>query len=219
MACEQLKGINVIASDVHGEFDRFQRFCRLIQDIDPKKVYLLGDILQIGKSSDDNLCMQLALDKGFNRVSGNHESLATLRAMTLKAFQRKRGLHDIDQQMFEENMGRILELPLELRRGIYLFTHTLPKNKKVTTLDDAREVFDYLDEHNLNTVFIGHFHEPRSFYYEPRRRIYGEEKEETFELGSERKYVINPGSLGARAIGSYILFDADKRLVQRKKIE
>jgi predicted phosphodiesterase len=223
---QKLSGVYAVASDIHGDARRLIIF-NDSNERDPEKTIILGDIVE-GNLFDqkqtelDNACVDIVRNRGFMAVRGNHCDLAAELSRYPKLAEQY--ANDKTLPSFMKNMRHYLpSLQRQIQIGNCLFAHTFPidEDKRIKTLADAKEAFDELSERHPDVAacFVGHYHEPVCFYQDIKTRECGEEKGNQIQLSPGRKYIINPGSLGAREIGNYILFDADKRIVKRVRVE
>jgi len=214
-----------IAADVHGDLNRLQAFTAEVSDIAPSDVYILGDVLQFGRSLEDNMCVHIVREAGFNVVTGNHEVWAIMRGMmrsldapTTQAEKRK--TWDIDKEIELLNIDYMMALPSEITRDDLLFAHSIPEGygstDDIRTPENMKQAFNYLQERpHISSCFVGHCHTPICRYRHRETGEYGAEAEPVVRLATDRIYIITPGGLGMSDEGRFLLFDPDERIVHR----
>lgn len=209
----------IIASDVHGNLERLKAFVEQINGVNPKEVYILGDLIDWGCSPEDDECVNIVKSKGFNVLKGNHEDWS----LNIPAIRQH---YKLDEFLSDENIRYLTELPEEMFNGECIFRHVMPPvssigiMKRTRNIQDAKEAFEYLATNpKIKIGFLGHYHNPVCFFYDERVPRYGNELRRAFSLTDKRIYLINPGSIGQSKKGNYVIFDKDKRTLERKELE
>lgn len=208
--------VTAVISDIHGEFERLQKVMTQLNGIKPEDVYVLGDMIQWGTSFPENRCLELIRQRGFNAIGGNHEDLSLKMRKILKD-EKKRSI--METSIWPENIKYLEGLAPYMSKNGFMFAHMIPPNTgiRISNLDHAKVAFDYLSESHpdVQVCFVAHYHNPICFYYDPKKAKYGEECRQQFRLHPERKYIINPGSVGKRETGSFLFFEPSTKTVQR----
>ncbi len=205
-----------IISDIHGDFARLDK---AYQQLDPRTVYALGDIIHWGVHFDENRCVDLVRNSESRAVRGNHEDTA----LEIMAAQRERaGTSEMEAKIWPQNIEYLRALPQLITEGDLLFAHNIPPDSfvRVESMDLAKEAFKYMEVQHPGTrvAIIGHYHEPVCFWHDPRKDRYGEIRAETITIRPGIRYIVTPGSLAKREPGSFAILDIDRRVIQRRQI-
>lgn len=208
-----------ILSDVHEDIDRLQTAYGQLNSINPKDIYVLGDMLRFGVTPGENSCLDFLRDREVNVVRGNHEDLAL---NIRKLLQGASGRSGMDENISPENIQYLEGLPLQISRDDYMFSHTIEPggDRRVIDTEHAKVVFDYMarEQPGVKVWFIGHSHESACFYYDASSGEVGNEKGDKILLKDDRVYIVNPGSLGKGDIGSFVLFNPENGKIERKTL-
>jgi len=205
----------LIMSDIHGDVARFKRTLVTHQGIRPEDVYVLGDLVEWAMTPQENDCVSMTREFGFGAVRGNHEDIAVSirelladNAEAMEAYQAFSGV----------NTQYMADLPVDITRGGYLFAHTVPPGSCdfVHDLTSAERALRHVlgQRPGIRVCFIGHSHEPGCFFFDSTQQTYGEHTQSKVRLAEDRVYVVKPGSLGERKVGSYLLADPDTHVLE-----
>jgi len=194
-----------IASDIHGNIERFRQFVNRVRNIDPKNVFILGDLIHWGKTKEEDLCVDLARVNEYNLVRGNHEDHHVNFGSTQEY-----------NTISPKNIQFLQSAPERIETPEALFTHTLTSpHANLLRINNINDLSGVAPQHAIN--FFGHSHQPQCFLYDPETNIWSEEQAEKIRLNTKYSYAINPGSLGISPKGDYILFDPRKKIIYREQ--
>jgi len=182
-----------IISDIHANIEAFEVVLSEIDKERVDKIICLGDI--VGYGPNPNEVVDLIIEKNITSIKGNHDEGMVNQSIVFqfndfgrKALEWQRGI------LKRSNFTFLESLPLELIFDDFHIVHGAPSNyfKYIITLRDA------LDEENFmkkNMVLIGHSHRAGVFSITDKEYFPMPEGGE-FILRREKKYIINPGSVG-----------------------
>lgn len=201
----------IIASDIHGSYARLKSF---INKYDDFPIVLLGDILNNGSSYNESRCLTLLREKKIPCVRGNHDDDALAR---LQGGSKRKSNLFRKTSLERKDFKVLAKMEHELFSDDCLYVHNPIEERKVKTIDDAKQAFNRLSNYpDVNVCFLGHYHTPIAFSYELKSGICDLIKESDFFLKKGFKYLINPGSLGIYA--DYIVYDKQNKSITRKKL-
>lgn len=187
-----------IISDIHSNLEALQAVLKDIRERDIHEIYCLGDI--VGYGPDPDPCLDLIRTAGIHAIPGNHDEAVlqpqltgTFNALATKAIDWTRA------QLSSENLQYLAALPSQLQRHGCLFIHgALTAAHNYINSDAAAaenlEIFSrqYPD---LHICFFGHTH-ISICYGEKRNMSPPHDCSLPVFLGSDERYLINPGACG-----------------------
>lgn len=199
-----------VCADVHANHKRFRKFAAEVKGLDPKGVFVAGDLIDYGREKGDKKVLDLVRRKGFTYVSGNHET------DVFPSFKHER-IKSLDCDKY---VDFIQQLPFEVKFNGILFSHFLPlrDRTRIFNLEQAAKALDHVVKRGFNLAFYGHSHVRSCFSYDLETGQYDDFDEDEFCLNASKVYIFNPGSLGKSAEGSYVRFSLDSRCVERRFI-
>jgi len=190
-------------SDIHSNL---QALTAALADADSRgidQIYCLGDI--VGYGGSPNECVDLVRQRASAVVLGNHD-LAGLNPSEGDYFTKpgRIAAEWTNKTLTEENRKFLSALPYTLEVEPCTLAHASPKDpttwQYVSSIDAARAQFAHF---TTKLCFIGHTHVPV---------VCGEDLT-TFKFKKERRFLINPGSVGQPRDGnpklSYGILDTD----------
>lgn len=210
-----------IATDIHGNLPKLERFAYETRDLPPENVFILGDIIHWGNTFQENMCIDLIRKAGYQTVRGNHEerALSTRRAYNIV---KTKDTGDLYKKCFPENISFLENLREEIRINGYIFTHGIQTPRRtrhrIRNVRDAQEVSETLNQNpEISTYFVGHAHEPTCFTYDPKKKKWKEEKRRKFQLKERNISIINPGSL-CIGTGNYLTFNQYNKTMEWRQL-
>ena len=187
----------LIISDIHSNLVALETVLHAAGSYD--ELWCLGDT--IGYGPRPNECINLMRSHGKVVISGNHD-LACLEKIDLSDFNpdARTANRWNGQQLSAENRAWLE--PLSAMRKIndeFSIAHGSPREpiwEYLLTPDQARENFPYFETH---VCFIGHSHVQLGFRLNTDgrcERFLPDHNGHTVELKPERRFLLNPGSVG-----------------------
>lgn len=214
-----------IFSDVHGNLEAMRAVRAAYESERIDRFLFAGDL--VGYGASPNECMGLVREITGEAVLGNHDAAVSGLMDYSYYYDAARKVLDLHAEVLTpDNREWLANLPYYRRYpelGIKL-CHGSPIDEKEFDYIFAPEqayallpYFELLDQ----ITFIGHSHLCRVFALTDR--TVEEIADKTFQVDTERKFIISVGSVGQprdydnRA--SYTIFDTDTRLFQFKRVE
>lgn len=215
--------IYALISDIHGNLEALQAVLKYIQfhekDID--KIICLGDI--VGYGADPGECISITREISDIILAGNHDfavcgltSIEDFNAYATEAVLWSR------KNLNEEEINFLKGLPLTHQEKIADFAHS-----SLHRPDSWRYIFGKTDTFidfqimEKKILFVGHTHVPVVFENAgvEVKRVDSPE----LSLNSDKKYIINPGSVGQprdrNPKASFAIFDSEKSSLKTIRIE
>ena len=198
-----------VISDIHSNLEALNvalEFIKTRDDIDD--VVVLGDI--VGYGANPNECITICKEVSDTIVLGNHDKAAFDKETRLSFnVNAVRSAEWTEENLEDNNIMFLKNLPLTIKRERFLFVHSSPHNPGgwlyISGMYDAQfRVFEQ------SVCFIGHTHIPK-IYAEGK---VPEKKNGKYYLSQEEKYVINVGSIGQprdrNPALSFVIFNEDE---------
>ncbi len=183
-----------ILSDVHANLPALEAVLARIQEIGVYQTVCLGDV--VGYNANPNACANMLREHGVLTILGNHDAVAC-------GLEEAWGFNPVAyeaamwtrEKLNEENTEWLRSLPDILNFGSFVAVHGAPKNHNTYLFawEDVLPHLYFLEEQNTNICMIGHTHSPAIFSEDG---MYTVDDDCTFELGFEKKFFVNPGSVG-----------------------
>jgi diadenosine tetraphosphatase ApaH/serine/threonine PP2A family protein phosphatase len=220
----------LIISDIHANLEALEACLQAAPAHD--RVFNLGDI--VGHGANPNEVTERARQLGTVFVRGNHDK-ACSGVSSMEDFNPIAGLAVLwtRQKLTEENLQFLRDLPhgpimpLENVECV----HGSPRDEDEYVLA-RRDAASILVQVTPPVTFFGHTHVQGGFWIDENNQAEGaiemkygsrEGKQEfTLNLDGERKYMINPGSIGQPRDGdpraAFALYDTDQNLVTYHRV-
>jgi predicted phosphodiesterase len=207
-----------ILSDIHANLEAFRAVLARTAELGTDRVICLGDI--VGYYADPNACVDLVRSEGVICILGNHDAVAcgieepdvfNLEARTAILWTRERLLPE--NRSFLSGLPRVMQID-----DMFLCHGSISDTNRYLLYDsDARENFALMVElpGRPLTCFFGHTHARAA--YSLAGPVLAQELGDAILLSSNKRYLINPGSVGQprdndpRA--AFIIYDAQERTV------
>ncbi len=198
--------IYAIFSDLQGNFEAVAQFFRETEG--RVTTYLcLGDIVQDGKTYDENRVIDLLREHAVIGVQGNHD------AELLK--RRDEAL----QKISPENLEYLAALPETRSINGFHLVHA-PNGRRILENRDAEHAFSELPP-EVRILLFGHSHQPAIYHLQKGGRVRNElVGKQSVVLEERGRYLINPGGVGLRwgAPQTYMLYDAERRGIELQRL-
>jgi predicted phosphodiesterase len=213
-----------VIADIHANLEALHAVLARIEVLGADETVCLGDI--VGYNADPNECVDILRARNIRCILGNHDACAA-------------GLEDPDSfnpvaqravlwtraELTGENRVFLKNLPREQRVGNIFFFHGSihDTNRYILYMNDATDNFNQLAGmgDSLQIGFFGHTHVRAVLYY--YQRAVSVELAPDLKLAEEKRYLINPGSIGQPRDGdpraSFLVYDADDHRVTFNRVE
>ena len=211
----------LILSDIHGNVQALEKVIEEIAATRPDFVVSLGDVVGYGANPSD--CIDL-VDQHCNiRVCGNHDFVAAGLAESENFNITARISIEWTKSSLSARQKELLNAYDTVRRhGECLFAHSSPVSpldwEYIYTIGQAERIFRETD---ARFIFIGHTHVPGIISYDPVSG-YSVENSSKVEVEPNRRYLINPGSIGQPRDGvraaSFALIDVQRSRISLRRI-
>jgi len=204
-----------IFSDIQGNLRALEQF---FANVNADRFYCLGDIVQHGKTFDENRVVDLLIERKVLCVAGNHDSgLVT----------KFRASPDRFPLILPETVEYLGALGDELTniiipgRNIHLSHYGHSMSQRVFTTQEALSEFEVMVERGIRIAFLGHSHKQFVFSREGNGRILEEQLGKPVILRDKKTYLVNPGTLGAYGDvqHTYATFDPQRGVVEIKQLQ
>jgi diadenosine tetraphosphatase ApaH/serine/threonine PP2A family protein phosphatase len=206
-----------IISDIHANLEALREVFNYIDGHNVEKVYCLGDI--VGYGPNPNECIELIRDRCEAVIMGNHD-YAAIGLANIEYFNEyaKMSTYWTIENISEDNLKYLRGLPFSHQTESLIFVHSSPSKPSswyyVLSVQDARTEMQSFEEH---ICLIGHSHVPVVFSGQNFNR------ETTQKLQSNRKYIINVGSVGQPRDGNpntcFTVLDEEKNIVEFVRLD
>lgn len=193
-----------ILSDIHANLEALEASLEVVEQLEVDEVICLGDI--VGYGPDPDACVQLVRQHCRTSLLGNHDE-AIIRPDVSERFNdyARWAVQWTADHLDEQNKQWLAHLPRTSKDDNVLYVHSSPLHPEKWTYifsrNDAVEQFTGFTE---TLCFVGHTHHPFIFCEDP----------ETAEFSSDRRFIINVGSVGQPRDGNpqlcFGLFDTER---------
>lgn len=188
-----------IVSDIHANLEALKSTIKAIEDIGVDSIVCLGDI--VGYGAQPNECCDLIREKALEFVIGNHD--AGCCGMLDSTWFNPVAIRSLDwtiENLSDENLKWLKEMPFMLRKDECIFTHALLYKKEEFYYDDELiPIYYSFSEMNdsCHVSFIGHSHKNNVLKADKKNNRLCEWRNiPEIEIEDAFKYIINVGSVG-----------------------
>ena len=204
--------IYVVASDVHGNLEALLSFFAYLDELNPDRVVILGDV--VGYGPQPNECIEEIRKRDILVTAGNHD-LAAIGENDAKRFNpfARRAIEWTKKVLSEENKFWLSAIPRIIRENDLIFVHGSLRDwtsEYIFDEEQASASFSILKE---KVLFVGHTHCPCLFIKE-WGKIIKMSIPEGAGISLQYSAIINPGSIGQprdrNPNPSFGLFDTEK---------
>ena len=186
-----------IISDIHGNYDAFQKVMADIDKSGVDRIISLGD--NIGYGPEPDRVVQKIMARDIPSVQGNHE-LAVKDEEYLNWFNpvARKSLIKTSDLLSESSNKFVTELEPFLTLDDCRYVHGFPPDSPLIYMFQASErrkkqVFEEIPQ---RLCFIGHTHTLEIIGYDGNSMEYSDLPEGLTNLAGDKKYIINIGSVG-----------------------
>jgi predicted phosphodiesterase len=186
------------------------------------EIWCLGDI--VGYGPEPRKCLDILRQTTNVCVAGNHDWAAVGKINTAEFNpDAAAASHWTTQQLSDEDIEYISNLPLIVKKGDFTLAHGSPREpvrEYLLSSGAARENLAYFE---TQFCLVGHSHQPVVFYCNENgdvsaRYFLPDEPVAT----NEGRLIINPGSVGQPRDGNpdaaYAIFDSEQKLIRLHRI-
>lgn len=202
-----------IISDIHANLEALEVVLSEIDNHSVDQILCLGDV--VGYNANPNECADIIRTRNIPTICGNHDAVAA-------GLEEPWGFNPIAlaaalwtrEHLSEENLEWLRGLPDTLVFEDFLIAHGSPTDRDcyMFTWEDVLPHLQFLEESKLSHCFFGHTHNPGIYSADG---MYTIDEDSKFTLGHEKRYFINPGSVGQPRDGvkeaSFAFYDSDSR--------
>ena len=183
-----------IISDVHANIEALEPVLERIDELGADQIVCLGDV--VGYNATPNACADLLRERNVLSILGNHDAVACsledpwgFNPVALAAALWTR------EQLSPENLDWLKSLPDTLNFGAFVAVHGAPRNHNtyLFSWEDILPHLYFLEDQNTSICMIGHTHSPGIFSADG---VYSVDDDSRFDLGQDKCFFINPGSVG-----------------------
>jgi diadenosine tetraphosphatase ApaH/serine/threonine PP2A family protein phosphatase len=209
-----------IISDIHANLEALQAVLSRIETLGVDLTVCLGDVVGYNANPDD--CINLVRQNNIPTICGNHDAVACgleepwgFNPVALSAAIWTR------ENLSEANLEWLRNLPDAQKFNDFLAVHGSPtsRNTYLFTWEDILPHIPYVEEKGCDVCFFGHTHSPGIFSTDG---VYTVDTDFKFELGTDKTFFINPGSVGQPRDGdpraAFGVYDAESKVYQHMRI-
>ena len=210
-----------ILADIHGNYDALEAVALHLNDVD--SLVVLGDI--VGYGAEPERCVQWVMKQRADTILGNHDAacvgilpITWFNSLAANALFWTKNQLSVYSQSFFQKIPQVV--------SNYVNAHWVhgslrkPLEEYIDTVESAREIFN---SHDFQTCFFGHTHVAEAFLIQ-EGKVFNPPfpKGGEIQLHPQKRYLINPGSVGQPRDGnpqaSFALYDTEKGIVKINRI-
>ncbi|VAX24681.1 hypothetical protein MNBD_NITROSPINAE04-2154 [hydrothermal vent metagenome] len=198
-------------SDVHSNIEAFEAVLEDIDNYNPDKILFLGDI--VGYGPNPNECVARLLEVSNFTLGGNHDWAVVGKTSSeyFNPFARE-ALNWTIETLTEKHADFLKTTEASAIVDGFQVAHSTPKHPEewryIMSQKEALGNYLYLE---ADICFIGHSHQPVIIEYESAEDL-GIYRDSFMELDTEKKYLINVGSVGQSRDGNedscWVMYDS-----------
>jgi len=183
-----------IISDLHANIQALSAVLDVIDRSDVDQILCLGDV--VGYNADPNACVEAMRQRSIVTICGNHDAVACgieepwgFNPIALSAALWTR------ENVTQDNLEWLRSLPDYLEFEGFMIVHGSPTDRDsyLFSWEDVLPHLPFMQAQGCSLCFFGHTHSPGIFSSDG---IYSLDDKATFELGHDKTFFINPGSVG-----------------------
>ncbi len=210
-----------IISDIHANLDALETVLDAVDARGADQIVCLGDV--VGYNANPNECADLIRQREIPTICGNHDAVACgldepigFNPVAMAAAMWTR------DNLSEENLKWLRELPDSRVFDDFLAAHGSPtdRDRYLFCWEDIAPHVSALEAHNLSLCFFGHTHSAGIFAEDG---LYSVDDNGRFQLGAEKTFFINPGSVGQPRDGdpraAFGYYDSDTREYEQVRLD
>ncbi len=211
-----------VLSDIHGNYDALQKVSPLLTEAE--EIVVLGDTVGYGAEPDD--CVHWVREKAALCLMGNHDA-ACVDELPLTWFNptAAEAVEWTRKNLSPASYRYLQELPqgMEHRHGAS-WVHGSPAEPLVEYITHASIALGIFDRFDFSVCFFGHTHVAEVYEYQDGMvHTHSFAGGGTITLDPQRRYLVNPGSIGQPRDGnpqaSLALYNSDEGTVHVKRVK
>ena len=210
-----------ILADIHGNYDALEAVALHLDVAD--NLVVLGDI--IGYGAEPERCLQWVIKHRADTILGNHDAacvgilpITWFNSLAADALFWTKNQLSVSSQSFFQKIPQVV--------SGFVNAHWVhgslrkPLEEYIDMVESAREIFN---SHDFQTCFFGHTHVAEAFLFH-EGKVFNPPfpKGGEIQLHPQKRYLINPGSVGQPRDGnpqaSFALYDTEKGIVKINRI-
>lgn len=209
-----------VISDIHANLPALEVVLADIERVGVDRIVCLGDV--VGYNAHPNECADIIRERGIPTIMGNHDAVACKLeepwGFNPVAMQAAMWTRD---QLSIKNLAWLQQLPMHLDTDDFIGVHGAPGDRDmyIFSWEDILPHVAFLQSSKKQLCMFGHTHMPGIFSADG---AYSLDDENRFEVGDEKPFFINPGSVGQPRDGNphaaYGLYDADSGVYEQKRV-
>jgi predicted phosphodiesterase len=186
-----------VFSDIHGNFDAFERVLADIETQQVDRLVCLGDC--VGYGPEPERVLAEIRHRGIETILGNHEA-AVLDTGQLSWFNpiAAKSLRKTRKMISTVSLDQIRDLPRALIIEGARFTHGFPPDSERIYLfrKSDREIRETLNAMQEPICFVGHTHDLKIIGFEGRKVVRHGLEQGIRKLAPDQPFIVNIGSVG-----------------------
>lgn len=212
-----------LISDIHANLEALEAVLKALSAEAVDQTFCLGDL--VGYGPDPNLCIEKTIESVNLVVAGNHDHAAVGLVSTAPFNEHARAAIEWTKKVISDEYAEYLKnLPLMQCKENITAVHASPECpdqwRYVIGEDDA---YRNLMGLTTNLCFVGHTHMPLGYMMDTENNLYFQQDLTAAEIESNRKYLINVGSVGQPRDGDTRaclgILDTEKGLFELKRVK
>lgn len=213
-----------VIADVHANLEALQAVFERIRALNVDEIVSIGDM--VGYNANPNECLDILLESNVSCVIGNHDAVAAgIEEPVLFNSLAREAVFWTREQLTEKSKEFLLKLPREKQIRDFLLFHgsIRDQDRYILSRDDVAWNFRLFagPEQTAFIGFYGHTHIPAA--WTEHQGVISATLQDEVALLSDRKYLINPGSVGQPRDGdpraAFLIYDEQERLVVFYRVE
>ena len=210
-----------VVSDLHANLPALEAVLADIERRTVDQIVCLGDV--VGYNAHPNECADIIREHGIPTIMGNHDAVACMledpwgfNPVAMQAAMWTR------EQLSDENLAWLRQLPMHLEMDDFIGVHGAPGDRDmyIFSWEDILPHVPFLQSAKKKLCLFGHTHMPGIYSADG---AYSLDDDNRFEVGDEKPYFINPGSVGQPRDGNpkaaYGLYETDSGVFEQVRIE
>jgi diadenosine tetraphosphatase ApaH/serine/threonine PP2A family protein phosphatase len=183
-----------VISDIHANLEALSAVLERIDALGVDQIVCLGDVVGYNASPDE--CIDIIRERNVPTLCGNHDAVACgleepwgFNPVALAAALWTR------EHIRAENIEWLKSLPDSLDFDTFLAVHGSPSSRDtyLFTWEDVSRFMPILEDQDRRVCFFGHTHSPGIYSSDG---VYAIDEDGVFILGENKRFFINPGSVG-----------------------
>lgn len=218
-----------VLSDLHAKPKALAAALADVEAHDPDELWCLGDLVGYGDRAGARQVVSTARRRFDLTLAGNHDAAATGRAdwfLQGIATWLRSTLEGLDEVLDADDYAWLSQLePQAQRHGIACF-HGSATDPLFGFVDEPQSIAQHLADQDSVISLVGHTHLPAAIGLRDGQLLRAEPfHDETIDLGSCKRWILNPGTAGLRQYqraedrrSSWLLLDLEANTARWRRI-